>query len=199
MKNQVFWKRWNHANHCIHAVDYVSARVRRKRRESKKQEQSIKNNQNSVSKKWCKKHWKYMKKWWNMEPKVIKKRQKSMKKRGLKNDWFLNQFLLIFWGKGFAYLPSVRQVNCRKTTERKRKRKEKGTVQDREHWLRILTRDRLHSRPGADFSISLWGVEKSIKIGPWGAQGTLRPPESVTESAASSIEGIRGKYIKDYR
>ena len=37
-------------------------------------------------------------------------------------------------------LPSVRKVNCRKTNKKEEKEKEKGTVQDREHACRILTR-----------------------------------------------------------
>ena len=56
------------------------------------------------------------------------------------------------------YLPSVRKVTCRKTTKRKEKEKEKGTVQDREHALRMLTRLRAAAQArGGFFDVDLEG------------------------------------------
>ena len=91
----------------------------------------------------------------------------------------ISQDFFVFLGSlRVPNLPSVRKVNCRKTNKRKKKWR-KGTKKEPSNANTPLGQP---SRPGADFSMSVWRVKKSIKIEPW----TLKGRKSRHEPSPSS-------------
>ena len=137
-----------------------------------------------------------------MEPKSIENPLKNRCEKMLISRLVFPRFLLIFGSPAGAYLPSVRKVNCRKTTKRKEKEKEKGTVQDREQCCPSLTRSRAaaHAR-GGFFDVDSEGqkIEKNRTLEPQGPKKVQRPfagtslGGSMAPGRRPIIKEIRGK------
>ena len=87
-KKHIFWKRWNHGNHCIPRVEYVSARLRPKRRTSKKWGKSQRKSYKKRSRKSNGQLWKIIEKAIENGAKYHDiSIQKSMLEKGMQKVW----------------------------------------------------------------------------------------------------------------
>ena len=99
-------------------------------------------------------------------------------------------------------LPSVRKVNCRKTNKRKKKRR-KGTVKERKHCCLTLTRlSGCHAEQarGGFFDVDSEG-QKIDKNRALDAQGPKKLPRRARKYRVSGIDGPRAasRAVKDLK